>query len=204
MYDHLIHNWRNVKLSKNKSNNKKGSRSKQKWVINIIFLSILICGSVTLLSDTLLRKVNMLVAFIILISIILIGIVFDTIGIAVTAADETPFNSMASKRIAEGNVGVKMIKNADKVSNFCNDVIGDICGIVSGSVGILIAQKVRVYLPSVNVTMISAFIGAVIASITIGGKAIGKGIGMKNSHDIIYKVAKIICTLKKIVSKRDR
>ena len=81
----------------------------------------------------LLRNVQVLVAFIILVVIILTGILFDIIGVAVTAADEKPFHSMSSRKLLGAKTSVALIRNASKLSNFCNDVIGDICGIISGA-----------------------------------------------------------------------
>src|SRR5690554_1632429 len=70
-----------------------------------------------------------------LIVIIIIGVVFDIIGIAVTAASEVPFLSMASKKKRGAINAVRLIRKADQVSSFCNDVVGDICSIISGSAG---------------------------------------------------------------------
>ncbi|WP_102400852.1 hypothetical protein [Haloimpatiens massiliensis] len=181
---------------------KDGKKSNKKWVITIVIWSILIGGSVTLLSDTLLRGVDILVAFVILVFIIFVGIAFDAIGVAVTAADESPFHSMSSKKIPEGKIAVNLIRNADKVSNVCNDVVGDICGIVSGSVGILILQKLVGVFPKLDTPITSAFIGAIIASATIGGKAMGKGVAINKSNDIIYNVAKVIKGFKKLSLRR--
>lgn len=184
--------------------NNKTKRNNLKWIINITIGTIIICGNVTLLSDALLKKVNMIVAFIILIVIVFIGIFFDMLGIAVTAAGETSFHAMAAKKINEAKIAVYLIRNADKVSNFCNDVIGDICGIVSGSVGVLISQKISVLNDNYNMTVISAFIGATIASVTIAGKAVGKIIAINNCDLIIYKVSKILYYFKRIISKEDK
>ena len=45
------------------------------------------------------------------------------------------YHAMSSKKIKGAKKAVSFKKNADKVSSFCNDVIGDICGIISGSAG---------------------------------------------------------------------
>ncbi|GAA0723724.1 hypothetical protein GCM10008905_16700 [Clostridium malenominatum] len=185
----------NIKESKN--GNKLSSNRNNKWVLIIVFWTILISGSVNLLSDVLLRNVNILVAFIILIFIIFIGIIFDIIGVAVTAAEEKPFHAKAAKKIPGAKIAVKLIRNADKVSNFCNDVVGDVCGIVSGSVGVLILGKVTHMFPRLNVTITTALIGALIAAATIGGKALGKSFAMNESERIIDKVSRIVYIIKK-------
>ena len=70
---------------------------------------------------------------------VLLGILFDIVGVSVTAADEAVFHSMNSRKVKGASTAVMFKKNADKVSNFCCDVVGDICGIVSGSTAISIA-----------------------------------------------------------------
>ena len=57
------------------------------------------------------------------------------IGIAVTVATPKTFNSMATKNVRGARACINLIRKASKVSSFCNDVIGDICGILSGSAG---------------------------------------------------------------------
>lgn len=180
--------------SKSKWNNKK---SNTKWLITIIVLSVVICGSISLLSDVLLKKVNLLVAFIILIFIITTGIIFDMIGVAVTAADESPFHAMASKKIKGSKFAIKLIRNADRTSSICNDVVGDVCGIVSGSIGFLIVEKVTLIFPQANATMITTIIGVLIGAFTIGGKSVGKNLAINKSNDILFRVCKIIYFLKK-------
>ncbi|MFX0548941.1 CNNM domain-containing protein [Hathewaya histolytica] len=187
--------------SNKKKNKKKGkSFSQKKWIITIFIWTILLGGSISLLSDSLLGNSSLLVAFILLTLIILIGIFFDAIGTAVTSASEVPFHAMASKKISGAKTAVSLIRNADKVANFCNDVIGDICGIVSGSAGAIITKKFMESLtPKENVlsVILPAIIGALTAAFTIGGKALGKNYAIKNSNNIIFNVAKFIQFFKK-------
>lgn len=180
--------------SKSKWNNKK---SNTRWLITIIILSIIICGSISLLSDVLLKKVNILVAFIILIFIIVTGIIFDMIGVAVTAADEIPFHAMASKKIKGAKIAIKLVRNADRTSSVCNDVVGDVCGIVSGSIGFLIVDKIKLIFPHINATMMTTIIGVLIGAFTIGGKSLGKNLAINKSNDILFRVCKILYFFKK-------
>ena len=129
-----------------------------------------------------------------MIIVILIGVVFDMIGIAVTVADLKVFHSMSSKKIRSAKMAIKLINNAPKVSSICNDVIGDICGIISGSGGATIALILALEL-GVNSIVPSLIITALIASLTIGGKALGKGIAVMKANLIIDKFSKILCIL---------
>ena len=116
-----------------------------RWIFTIFFITVLISAVMSLISTNLLSSATLGVSFVILICIIAIGIVFDIIGVAVTAADEKPFHSMASRKVPEaGRRRLKLIRNAGRVSSFCNDVIGDICGVISGSAAATIAARVLV------------------------------------------------------------
>ena len=70
-----------------------------RWIFTIFFITVLISAVMSLISTNLLSSATLGVSFVILISIIAIGIVFDIIGVAVTAADEKPFHSMASRKV---------------------------------------------------------------------------------------------------------
>ena len=81
-------------------------------------------------------------------------------------------------------------KNSEKASSFCNDVIGDICGIVSGSAGVALAAILS---SSNNFDMFitTLIITAIIAALTIGGKAIGKATAINKSTVILYEFSKV-------------
>jgi CBS domain containing-hemolysin-like protein len=182
---------------KNRSTDGKKRKKHDHWLIIIALWTIFLSGGFSLFSDTLLRKVNLLVAFIILILVILTGIIFDIIGVAVTTSSITPFNAMAAKKVKGAKTAINLIKNAHKVSSFCNDVIGDVCGIVSGSIGILISEKLVSELPKINSSYITAFIGIIIGALTIVGKAIGKTAAMDENTKITHLVSRVIYFIKK-------
>jgi CBS domain containing-hemolysin-like protein len=162
-----------------------------RWIIQISFLAFIISLVFSGGSNIILDKVNIYFGILIVSFFILIGVIFDMIGIAVASASESPFHSMASKRVKGAKTSVKMIKNADKVSAFCNDVIGDICNIISGGAGAVVAAAVASK-TSIDPVIIALLVTATIASITIGGKAMGKSYAINKSEVIIYKFAKII------------
>lgn len=182
---------------KKNKNEKKKNKKEALWTAKITFYTIIISGTASLLSESTLPNVNAYVAFIILVLIIFLGVIFDIIGTAVTAANEVPFHAMAAKKDKAAKTAVKMIRNASRVSNFCNDVIGDVCGIISGSVGVVIVAKVLMYFSSSYEVLVAALISATIAGATVGGKAVGKKIAITNSNKILYTVAKLIHFIKR-------
>ena len=101
-----------------------------RWVVTIFFVTVFVSSTISLLSDYIMSVTGMVVAFSILLLIVLIGILFDIVGVAVTSADEKPFHSMAAHKVPGAQESIKLLRNAEKVSSICNDVIGDICGVV--------------------------------------------------------------------------
>lgn len=178
-----------IKLNKKKN---AGGGFSKKWVFKITFLTFFISAAFSFISEVLLRNVKVLVAFIILIIIIMIGILFDIIGVAVTAADETPFHSMSSRKIPGAKKSVSMIRNADKVSNICNDVIGDICGVMSGAAGAVIAGKILLMASNYEKFILSIGMSAIISALTVGGKAIGKQYAISQCNNIVFAIGYII------------
>lgn len=191
-------NKKKLKVYKKRTSN---NSSNIKWIIGIIIWTFIISGFISFISDALLSKVELFFAFIVLIVIIFMGILFDIIGVAVTASDEIPFHSMASRKVKGARTAVSLIRNADKVSNFCNDVIGDICGVISGGTGAVIIGKIMTLTEFENKAILSLAISALIASLTVGGKAIGKNFAISESNNIIYNVAWFLESFRRKKSK---
>jgi len=162
-----------------------------KWIITIVIVSFLISLFFSFISQTKIPNLSLWLGIVITLLFIAFGILFDIIGVSVTSADEAIFHSMSSRKVKGASVAVKFKKNADKVSSFCCDVIGDICGIISGASGTAItAILVAKYQCDLFVT--GLIVAAVIASLTIGGKAIGKSFAINKSAIILYEFAKFV------------
>ncbi len=162
------------------------------WIIKTIIITFTMSGVFNILSSGIMNLVNIWIAILILLLIILCGILFDIIGMAVTTAEEAPFHSMATKRIRHAKMAISLIKSKDKVSNFCNDVVGDICGIVSGSASAAVVSYIILSFPGISSFFLSLIITATVAAITVGGKAVGKTVAMKYSNFIVYNAARAL------------
>lgn len=161
------------------------------WIIKITLTAFIISFGFSALSETIIPNVNLIVGIIILVVFILLGILFDMIGVAVTASDIAPFNSMNSRKVKGANIAVLFKQNADKVSSFCNDVVGDVCGIISGSTGSIIAITLADSL-NLDKFLVMLTVTALIASLTIGGKALGKSFAINKSNTILYEFSKFV------------
>lgn len=162
------------------------------WIVLITVLSFALSATLLFVSSGILENVSLLTAFCVVLVIIFIGIIFDIIGIAVTAADEIPFHAMASRKYYGARRSIRLIRNANKVSSFCNDVVGDICGVISGTASGLIIVGISQKNGIEETTLLGMLMTGLVAALTVGGKAIGKTFAIKNSNYIVYKVSVII------------
>lgn len=169
----------------------KKAKSDGKWIIKIFLMAFFISLFMSFISEITLPKVPFLAGIILVIFFILIGVLFDMIGVSVTAADEKAFHSMNARKVKGANVAVKFKKNADKVASFCNDVIGDICGVISGSAGVTIALSLNQVF-HINSFFITLLVTALIAAFTIGGKALGKSFAINKANIILFHFAKVV------------
>lgn len=188
-----------LEIEKFKKQNKKRQieKSNYKWVIQTTLMAFIISLIFSFIAETTIPNVNIILGIVLLITFILIGIIFDIIGIAVASADVKPFHSMNAKKVKGSDIAVELIKNAAKVSSFCNDVVGDICGIISGSASAIISVIISTT-THINIFVVTLVTTSLIAALTIGGKALGKTLAINKSNIIIYESSKFISYFYKI------
>ena len=174
----------------------KGKKKRDYWIPKIFLMSIIISAVFSLVSSNVLNGAGYIIAFLLLAAFILIGIVFDIIGVSVTVAEERPFHSMAAHGEKSASCAMQLIRNAEKVSSVCNNVVGDISGIVSGSTAAVIVTKLCTSFDLDSMVM-SLVISALVSGLTIGGKAIGKKIAINNSTQVVHSVSRVIHMVKR-------
>ena len=167
-----------------------------KWIIIVTILAFVISAIMNLIATISLKSVPLAIAIVITLICILLGIIFDIIGVAVTSGDEVAFHSMSARKVKGGKIGVKLLKNTEKVSSVCCDVIGDVCGIVSGTAGVAIITIIN-QISDINELLVATLVTSVISTLTIGGKAIGKGIAINKSKEIVTVISKILAIFQK-------
>lgn len=176
----------------NVQENKKSKKehSDIKWFIQVFIITFILSMIFSYVSANGVSHLNLISAIIILVIVILLGIFFDIIGVAVTVADEHEFHAKATKKVKGSKDSIKLIKNAPKVANICADVIGDICGVLSGAISALISMKITEQFGfSFDIQFI---LSALVAALTVGGKAIGKNIANNSSTKIVHAVGIIL------------
>lgn len=173
-----------------KGQDKKKEHSNMKWVVQSFIITFILSVIFSYISTNGVSNLSLIPAILILILVIIIGIFFDIIGVAVTVANEEEFHAKATKKVKGSKDSIKLIKNAPKVANICADVIGDICGVLSGAISALIAIKI-----STELKMpfdIQFILSALVSALTVSGKAFGKEIANKKSTEIVHRVGIVL------------
>jgi len=166
---------------------------KAKWVLLVSVWTFILAVVISIASEMLLENIRSLIlSILILIIVISIGVIFDTIGIAAAAANEVPFHAKAAKKVFGAKQAIYLVRNADQVSNFCNDVIGDISGILSGVIGAAIVFRFVAEQPGLDRALISIVVTGLVSSLTVGGKAVGKMIALEKANSIMYVVSVLL------------
>lgn len=176
---------RKIKVKKQQSNSH--------WPLKIFVMAVALSLSFSLMSEFVMGGAGIVVAVIIIILFVALAIITDMIGVAVTACTKEPFVAMCSKKVRGAKEGLMLVRNADKVASLCADVVGDVCGILSGAAGASIVAKITINFQNANLTiLVASLITAVIAGVTIFGKALGKRKAMDSCNSIILKVGKLL------------
>ncbi len=180
--------------SKNKTNKKvKKQQAKNMWPYKVLVLAIALSLCFSILSEFLLGNTGIAVAILVIIVFVGVAITTDMVGVAVTSCSKEPFVAMASKKVRGAKEGLVLIKNADKVSSLCADVVGDVCGILSGAAGASIVAKIAIDSQNISLAiLVASLVSALIAGLTIFGKALGKRKAINSCTSIILIVGKIL------------
>ena len=163
--------------------------NKYKWAIKIFFLSISLSIIFSVISQSLFPKLSILLSIMVIFFFIVLSVVFDMIGVAVASIDK---GSLEKYKKMRGYRSANLLcNNTEKVSSFCCDVIGDICGILSGAGGVSLVLNMKITDQS-TYFVVTCIISSLIAGLTIFGKAIMKTYAVKNCDKVMIKTGKIM------------
>ena len=165
-------------------------KKKDTWIYKVFFMSFFLAALFSAGSNYVAETFNMAALIIIILIVMFVGIIFDVIGVSVLTANEATYHAKASQKVNGARESVNLLRNASQVSSFCNDIIGDICGIVSGGLGAVLAMNLTSML-SINPILITIGMASLISAITVGCKAIGKNIALKKCDNIVFAVGKL-------------
>lgn len=170
-----------------------------RYIITVLIGTFIIAVVLSSGAEAILRFLPSSLTWILLIIVIMIGVIFDIIGIAVTAADEAPHHARAAKKVFGARQSVYLIKRCDRVANFANDIVGDITGTLSGAMGATILISLIHDYPQLGVWrgLLNVLLLASIASLTVTGKAWGKTLAINEANRIIDITGRVIAGFEK-------
>lgn len=175
-----------------KSDKKPVGSLKSHWPIKATIITLFLSAFFSLVSEMTASTGNIIVTGLLLLFLVFCGVLFDGIGVAVAACALSPLLAMASKKVSGSKMAIRLVKNAEIVSNICNDVIGDCCGILSGTCTAIVAVKLISSFEDVNQKIITIAISAVVSAITVGGKAYLKNVAINNSKEFVMFTARVL------------
>lgn len=161
------------------------------WPFQILFLSIGMSMIFSVISELALSKAHLILAVIVISLFIVVSILFDMIGLAVASSSLDTFTAMAARKVRGAKQAIALNKCADKVSSICNDVVGDVCGILAGAGGASILTKITIS-GDLKQIFVASVVSAIIAGLTIFGKAMFKKLAIMKADNITLSFAKYI------------
>ncbi len=159
----------------------------------IFFITFALAAIFSVTSTAMLEGVGWSIGMVIVLLLVLIGVFFDMMGLAAAAANETPFHAMASEKVRGAKQAISIVRNADRFSNFCNDVIGDITGVISGAATAIVVTNLLYAMDADTAlmkTVTSVVFTGLVSALTVGGKALGKSFAIYYATPIVLLIGR--------------
>lgn len=182
-----------------KKKTKPKKKSKNAWLIwgiSVFFLSFVLTVIFSFLTEVSVKGSPAYVCVIVLLVLLILNIGCDVLANAIMSISPEAFHAMASNKIKGAKRAVTFCRNATKLSSIFADVIGDICGIVSGAAGAALVTIVATT-GTTGELIASIGISAAIGALTVGGKAVFKHFAVKFNKQIVFGFAKFTTFFKK-------
>jgi len=162
--------------------------------------SFLLAGGASLASQAGTGSIDMFAAgLVLLLIVILVGILFDIIGVAATVAQEAPLHAKAAHQVFGAKHAVWLVRNAHQVASFCNDVVGDVSGTLSGAIGITLVLKLFHPPTERELVVGTTLMTACIAALVVGGKAYGKVFAIEQGTNIMFRTGQLLACVDRLL-----
>lgn len=178
-----------------KENHKKSKKKKfppwLAWGLSVLFLSFGLTVIFSFLTEMVISENSpAIVCVAVLLVLLVLNISCDVLANAIISCKPESFHAMASNKIKGARRAVGFCKNASRLGSIFADVIGDICGIVSGAAGAVLAVIIALGGNDFVNLLSSILVSAVIGALTVGGKAIFKHFAIKYNRQIVFAFAR--------------
>lgn len=189
------------KKRRDKRRAKEGKKQIPKWLvwgISILFMSFGLTVVFSFLSELVISENSpAIVCVIVLLVLLVLNISCDVLANAIISCKPEAFHAMASNKIKGAKRAVAFCRNASRLGSIFADVIGDICGIVSGATGAALATIIAMSGDGLTRLISSILVSAVIGALTVGGKALFKHFAIRFNRQIVFGFAKFTTIFKK-------
>ena len=175
-----------------------GTKAWYVWPIKILIVTLVLSFGISIISESTLQGTSFILSVALLIPLLVCAIVADVVGVSVAACNPRAFEKKDRENLQSFKMAKRLVQNAEKISCICNDVVGDVCGIISGAIGSNMAMIIIGRGGVVGASaLIAAGVSAVIAGITVFGKALAKKYAIDNAEKITLIIAKILSVFSK-------
>lgn len=179
--------------------------ARDRWprrVVGSAFLTFVFSLLFGYLAESVLTRLTLIfLSFLLLLVVVAVGVVFDMIGFAVAAAELPPLNARAASKVWGARQAVRLVQNADQVAVFCSDVMGDISSTLAGALGATIVFGVLSNHPQLEEKLLTSLVTAAVAALSVGGKALGKGVALREATEIIFFLGRVLAWVEKLLGR---
>lgn len=192
----------NLKQKDKKIKNKKQKQKRLMpewlaWGLTVLFLSFTLTILFSFLTEISIKHSPVYICIVVLIVLLALNIGCDMLATAILTCNQEVFHAMASNKIRGSKRAVTFCKHAPRLGSVFADIIGDICGIVSGAAGAVLVVYIAANGGDTIELIASIGVNAVIAALTVGGKAFFKYSAKKYNKQIVLCFAKFTILFKK-------
>lgn len=157
------------------------NKNSTKWAFKVFVLSISLSIIFSLFSQSLLPSLSPFFSIFVIVFFVFVSVIFDMVAVAFTSINKEQLEKYKNEN---GYVmAVKLCERADKVASFGGDVVGDICGILSGAGGVSLVVNMNIQDANLNL-LVTCLVSSLIAGVTIFCKAIMKTYALQNCEQI--------------------
>lgn len=164
-------------------------KSSWRWTYKVLILSICLSIVFSIMSQSLFPALPITLSVFIIFFFIAVSVIFDMVAVAITSLELDKLELHKDEK--HYKTVLKLFLNREKVSSFCGDVVGDICGILSGAGGVSLVLNMHISDPSIDF-LVTCLVSSLIAGITIFGKAIMKSYSVTNCESVVFNTAKLL------------
>ena len=165
------------------------SKNNWGWSVKIFILSICLSVVFSTISQSLFPTLPNILSVVVILFFIALSTIFDMIGVAIASTNKEKLKKDQFKDCWQ--TANKLCDNTEKVSSFCCDVVGDICGILSGAGGVSLVLNLDIKDANLYL-LVTCLVSSLIAGLTIFAKAIMKKKAVQKAEQVLLTTCQFL------------